>query len=434
MRLTELRLAEKAVRSAARRTWRWGNTTQWHGWKRTGELPEVSSTPSVVEVNGSPLVDRGVRAVACGSHHSALIDGAGDLYTFGSSGNGRLGHDGEGTEAQKVSLPEAVVSLSLGAYHSAAIGESGTLYTWGWQGSFFGGASGCGHADSSTEAPRPVAKLLELGEKIVEVACGTQHTIALAESGSVYAWGKGEFGRLGQGDTNDWSEPEEIEYFRDIVEAHPEQAIASVSAGAQWSAARTGTGHLYVWGRNDQGQLGLGEESMGDLYSSERYPRIVGILAQENMKMRLHNCGESHIVCIAKNGAVYSWGSRTWLEPRAITVPEGYETSLPRVIDVAAGSDYSLILPEDGIVYVLGKKSSGCLGQKEPTTARVPRGLPPSLFGNEKIVQIAGGATRCLAVTDPSVLVAASEEEATELRARAGPGVTVEVTRLRNFE
>ena len=40
--------------------------------------------------------------------------------------------------------------------------------------------------------------------------------------------GKGEFGRLGQGDTNDWSEPEEIEFFRDIVEAHPEQAIASV--------------------------------------------------------------------------------------------------------------------------------------------------------------------------------------------------------------
>jgi E3 ubiquitin-protein ligase HERC2 len=431
MNLTRLRLAQKA----ARRTWRWGNTTQWNGWKRTGkESPEVSSTPTVVEVNGSPLLEGGVRAVACGSHHSALIDGAGDVYAFGSSGNGRLGHDGDGTEAQKVPLPEAARSLSLGAYHSAVVGESGTLYTWGWQGSFFGGSSGCGHADTSTEAPRPVEKLRGLGEKIVEVSCGTQHTLVLAESGTVYSWGKGEFGRLGQGDTQDYPEPEEIEFFHDVVEGDPAQAIASVSAGAQWSAARTGTGHLYVWGRNDQGQLGLGEESMGDLYSSERYPRIVGILAQENIKMRSQYAGESHIVCVAKNGAVYSWGSRTWLEPRAITVPEGYEQALPRVIQVTAGADYSLILTEDGIVYVLGKKSSGCLGEKEATTARVPRGLPPSLFGNEKVVQIASGTTRCLAVTDPSVLVAASEEEAAELRARAGPDVSVEVARMRNFE
>jgi E3 ubiquitin-protein ligase HERC2 len=397
-------------------------------------MAEVSSTPTVVEVNGSAILERGVRSVACGSHHSALIDGVGDIYAFGSSGYRRLGHDGDGTEAVKVNLPEAAVAMSLGGYHSAAIGESGTLYTWGWQGSFFGGAGGCGHADGSTEEPRPVGKLSALGEKIVEVSCGTQHTLVLAESGSVYSWGKGEFGRLGQGDTQDWAEPEEIEYFRDLIEGDPNQAIASVAAGSQWSAARTGTGHLYVWGRNDQGQLGLGEESMGDLYSSERYPRIVGILAQENIKMRSQSAGESHIVCVAKNGAVYSWGSRTWLEPRAITVPEGYEQALPPVAEVAAGSDFSLILTADGIVYVLGKKSSGCLGQTDATTARVPRGLPPSLFGNEKVVQIASGATRCLAVTDPSVLVAASEEEATELRSRAGPGVTVEVTRLRSFE
>merc|ERR1719174_2609697 len=135
--------------------------------------------------------------------------------------------------AEPAVLAMTAMAPKRGRYRSAAVGESGTLYTWGWQGSFFGGAGGCGHEDSSTEAPRSVAKLSALGEKIVEVACGTQHTVALAESGAVYSWGKGEFGRLGQGDTQDWSEPEEVEYFRDIVEAHPEQAIASVSAGAQ---------------------------------------------------------------------------------------------------------------------------------------------------------------------------------------------------------
>jgi len=412
---------------AARRCWRWGNTTQWKGWSRTAEPAEVSASPT-------PLEAADVQAVACGTHHSAYVDAQGDLYTFGSPNYARLGHSGDGKTPLKVDLPEPVVSASLGGYHSAAIGASGTLYTWGWGGSFFSGASACGHGSSGdTLTPQAVSKLVEIGEKITQVSCGEQHTLAIGESGNVYAWGKGEYGRLGQGDTADVLEPEEIEFFRDLAEGPKPQRILSVSAGAQWSAARTDTGLLYVWGRNDQGQLGLGEESMGDLYSSERYPRIVGILAQENLKMAQHECGDTHIAALAQNGAMYSWGSRTWLEPRALTVPAGYANSLPPVRSVHAGLDYSFALTEQGVLYVIGRKSSGCLGTPSPKTAHVPRHLPPTIFNNEKVVALACGSTRCLAITDTEALVAESQEEQAKLQEQ-NPGVPVELVECSSFE
>jgi alpha-tubulin suppressor-like RCC1 family protein len=55
--------------------------------------------------------------------------------------------------------------------------------------------------------------------------------------------------------------------------------VSQVVAGAAFSAALTQDGTVFVWGRNDQGQLGLGDESMGDMYSAERdalvYPPYV---------------------------------------------------------------------------------------------------------------------------------------------------------------
>jgi alpha-tubulin suppressor-like RCC1 family protein len=301
---------------------------------------------------------------------------------------------------------------------------------------------GLGHGGDSADQPKRVERLVEMGEEIVDVACGEQHTLALSASGIVYAWGKGEFGRLGMGDTADAPEPEEVEYFRESF-GDSGKRIVGISAGAQWNAARDSDGLLYVWGRNDQGQLGLGEESMGDVYSSERYPRLIGMLAAENIKMDMHNCGSAHMLAIARNGAVYSWGMRTWLEPRALTVPCGppdapYANSLDGVASIHSGLEYSFIRTEQGLAYVLGRKSSGCLGQTDAKDAVVPRLLPPTLFGREKIVDLAAGKTRCLAVTDPDVLVATSEADAEQLEAQVkasdAPDRRVELVTAKNFE
>merc|ERR1719506_1431902 len=81
--------------------------------------------------------------------------------------------------------------------------------------------------------------------------------------------------------------------------------IVKVGSGNNFSAALSSSGELWVWGRNDYGQLGLGEEAMGDMYSAERYPRLVRSLPVEGHRVVDFACGENHVVALTASGAIY---------------------------------------------------------------------------------------------------------------------------------
>ena len=94
--------------------------------------------------------------------------------------------------------------------------EDGSLYSWGWGGSFFHGAGalGQGHSDTVASPTRveyfqrpgrrgPLGGAAREGLEVATVCCGAQHTLVLTREGQLYATGKGDFGRLGRGDSND---------------------------------------------------------------------------------------------------------------------------------------------------------------------------------------------------------------------------------------
>ncbi|KAI5084470.1 hypothetical protein GOP47_0000639 [Adiantum capillus-veneris] len=72
----------------------------------------------------------------------------------------------------------------------------------------------------------------------VKVVAGESHTLALTADGKVFAWGKGFFGRLGNGSTKDQSVPVEVEF--PFADESPCRSILSVAAGAYHSLALTG--------------------------------------------------------------------------------------------------------------------------------------------------------------------------------------------------
>ena len=49
------------------------------------------------------------------------------------------------------------------------------------------------------------------GVEIVKVAAGGAHSAAIAADGSLYTWGKGRYGRLGHGDSDDQMKPKLVE-------------------------------------------------------------------------------------------------------------------------------------------------------------------------------------------------------------------------------
>jgi alpha-tubulin suppressor-like RCC1 family protein len=55
------------------------------------------------------------------------------------------------------------------------------------------------------ERPRVVETLR--GKEVVDIACGGAHSAAITSTGEVYTWGKGRYGRLGHGDSEDQLKP-----------------------------------------------------------------------------------------------------------------------------------------------------------------------------------------------------------------------------------
>lgn len=63
----------------------------------------------------------------------------------------------------------------------------------------------CVLISSSCERPRIIEALR--GKEIIDIACGGAHSAAITCHRDVYTWGKGRYGRLGHGDSEDQLKP-----------------------------------------------------------------------------------------------------------------------------------------------------------------------------------------------------------------------------------
>ena len=90
---------------------------------------------------------------------------------------------------------------------------------------------------------------MEIISKIIQVACGSNYTIALDIYGVAYAWGEGSTGCLGNGNFLDSEKPILIEHFGNIK-------MKFIAAGPAHAASISEGGELYTWGIGNYGQLG----------------------------------------------------------------------------------------------------------------------------------------------------------------------------------
>jgi alpha-tubulin suppressor-like RCC1 family protein len=86
--------------------------------------------------------------------------------------------------------------------------------------------------------------------RVIAVAAGWEHSLALTESGEVYAWGWNKGGRLGLGDRKKRLVPTKVPGLTEVK---------AIAAGGAHSLALTESGEMYAWGWNWFGQLGLGD-------------------------------------------------------------------------------------------------------------------------------------------------------------------------------
>ena len=247
----------------------WGHTCgvsidqSTHCWGRNevgtlgiGSYSLLESTPVAV-IGGNQSI-----GVYAGWVHTCVLKRSGEAQCWGERGWGQLGN----TEAdQYQSTPVTVgdgqrfTSMAAGGSWTCGIDKFGTVYCWGRGSS---GTLGIGEVPSSygTSSPTPVKG----GLTFKSIAAGTDHTCALTPGGLAYCWGLDNYGQAGGGVRTYWPpvwEPTAV--VSDL-------AFATISAGGSHTCAVTETGDVYCWGRNYEGQIGIGTTS-----AAEPTPRFV---------------------------------------------------------------------------------------------------------------------------------------------------------------
>lgn len=93
---------------------------------------------------------------------------------------------------------------------------------------------------------------------------GGSHTAALSNQGHVYMWGRCDSGQLGIGEK--WLQESDDEGLLGVSQPHlvdgfDGEKVVQVACGAFHSAAVTEKGNVYIWGKEDYGMLGIGHSS-----------------------------------------------------------------------------------------------------------------------------------------------------------------------------
>ncbi|XP_062449255.1 protein RCC2 [Rhea pennata] len=201
------------------------------------------------------------------------------------------------------------------AAHSLLITAEGKLWSWGRN-----EKGQLGHGDTTrVEAPRLVEALA--GEAVALAACGRSHTLALTESGSVFAFGENKMGQLGLGNQTDAvPSPTQV--------AYDGQPLTRAACGAEFSMLVDCKGNLYSFGCPEYGQLGTAPPHNSDgkfiaraqriEYDCELVPRRVAIFIEKtkdgqilpvpNVVVRDVACGANHTLVLDSQKRVFSWG------------------------------------------------------------------------------------------------------------------------------
>ncbi|NOQ50272.1 MAG: hypothetical protein GQ557_01230 [Mycoplasmataceae bacterium] len=254
---------------------------------------------------------------------SVIIDTTGDgmadtLYTWGYNINGELGigdfnyHD---TPKEVTNLPEGeLVDLEMGYHHGGIMidttedGKADSLYMWG---SNFYNQIGNG-GDNSDDVNIPEQITINLAGDLIDLSLGgysSSISIDTTQDGkadSLCVWGRNFSGQLGLGNNETYPIPEELTTL-------PEGTIINFEMGFSHSGATidtTGNGKadsLYMWGDNEFGQLGLGDNTG---YYSPQEIDMNGIGAPVNLQLGENNTGL--MIDTTGNGkgdTLYMWGA-----------------------------------------------------------------------------------------------------------------------------
>ncbi|KAL7992142.1 hypothetical protein Chor_016398, partial [Crotalus horridus] len=205
-----------------------------------------------------------IKSITGGGGHSAILTDTGEIFFCGQNKDGQLGlgHTEDVTHFTlcsslcgcPISLQGKVINVAAGLRHAVAVIENGSVFQWG-----IGMASQAKrmcqekNIPSFLRAKEPCKVPGFENVKVRSVASGSHHVVSLTDDGDLYVWGNNKHKQLLSKDSV-VLEPQKIEayYFEG-------EKIRRIWSGWTHLVVQSETEKVFTWGRGDYGQLGRSE-------------------------------------------------------------------------------------------------------------------------------------------------------------------------------
>ena len=332
---------------------------------------DVVSRTDVASADGPPMAVTSV--VSAGQAHTCAVHGTG-LFCWGDNTMGDLGN-GATTEQDApvaVSSNQRWAAIGSGANHTCGIDDTGALWCWG--------QNDLGQLATGDTMPHATPTRSIAQRNWQTLSTSFEHTCAIAGDGSLWCWGRNTEGELGQNDP----------FLPSCTSAPPEPNPLQVGSDSDWIAVSAGDGAtcgirapgtLWCWGRNSQGQLGLGSSAQ----EQYRSPQQVGTISywQHVSIGPFSTCGiqrvnnQSTLLCWGdtSNGAVGVAPEGTVAAPIQITDQVDWT-------DVQVATFHACGLHSSGALTCWGRNVEGQLGlgRMDPVNPDLPTQVGSSLW------------------------------------------------------
>lgn len=285
-------------------------------------------------------------SVSRGKNHNLILDKNGDVWGFGSNSNYPMSSlDLKVRAATKMEDISDVKKIAAGTEFSIFLKNDGTM--WGT-----GKSDKCQVGCELTDDIYTTG-IVQVTDKndFKTVTTGEDFVAAIASDG-VYTWGGNSYGQLGRNPEAACGAPSKVSF-----NLNENEYITDVQAGPGHCIALSSSGNVYSWGRNNVGQLGIGNKT------NQSVPTKVNI-----SDVKYINAGAYQSYAIKNDGTVWGWGSGanyqlgvpntgTNQKPNHITSLDGLN-----ITKIVGADGYSIAVDKYGKMYSFGTNINGGLG------------------------------------------------------------------------
>ncbi|XP_052732822.1 ultraviolet-B receptor UVR8 isoform X2 [Vigna angularis] len=269
----------------------------------------------------------------------------------------------------------------------------------------------------SSEAMEDAGKPLKSGNpsrKVVDLAAGEAHNLVLTGDGSVYSWGRGMFGRIGSGSETDELFPVQLKFGNANPNGTQDTVkVVGIAAGAYHSLALAEDGAVWSWEKSHDNEYEVGDHCLVprllnrfvELHSVNSSSGVSETEAKTLLKICAIKAGGMISLAIDNCGTLWVWGNCPQQSKEGELALVSSFTPTPvrdflgrSVVKVACGNEHIVALVsagesyngEDLVCYSWGYNTRGQLGLGDRENRLHPEVV--KTFDEESPYEVACGA------------------------------------------